>query len=86
MIELTAEQHQSLATNGAEPIRAHDPISDAEYVLVRAEHYERIKRLLVDDKDWGPDAYATAMEVFARDGWDDPRMDVYADLDPRKNP
>ncbi len=43
--------------------------------------YERLKRLL-SDEDWREDAYRAAMEVFARDGWDDPRMDVYDKLDP----
>ena len=26
------------------------------------------------------------MELFGRDGWDDPAMDVYNELDPRVNP
>jgi len=26
------------------------------------------------------------MQVFGRDGWDDPAMDVYNELDPRNNP
>jgi hypothetical protein len=45
--------------------------------------YERIKRLL-SEEDWSQGAYQAAMEVFARDGWDDPRMDVYDELDPRR--
>jgi hypothetical protein len=86
MIELTSEQHQALAANGAEPVRAVDPATRTEYVLVPAEVYDRIKSLLSDDPDWQADAYAAAIKVFARDGWDDPRMDVYDALDPRKSP
>ena len=86
MIELTAEQHQILSTNGAQPARAHDPVTNEEYVLLRAEVYERIKALIGDEDEWAQDIYATAMEVFARDGWNDPRMDVYDALDPRQNP
>jgi hypothetical protein len=45
--------------------------------------FERIQELL-GGEDWIRDAYQAAMEVFARDGWDDPRMDVYDQLDPRR--
>ena len=86
MIELTLQQHQTLATNGIEAVRAIDPVTKAEYVLVPAGVYERIKMLVSYEKDWPQDAYAMALAVFARDGWDDPRMDVYDALDPRKNP
>ena len=77
MIELTAEQHQAIAANGKDPVRAIDPATKAEYVLVPTKAYDRVKTLLSDDADWNDGAYAAAMEVFARDGWDDPRMDVY---------
>jgi hypothetical protein len=73
MIELTPDQRRELAST--EP-RVHDSQTGQTYVLVRAEVYERLKGLL-EDGDWPRDAYRAAMEVFARDGWDDPRMDVY---------
>jgi hypothetical protein len=85
MIELTSEQHQSLASNGKGPVRVVDPATKAEYVLLRTEVYDRIKSILPDDPDWQETTYTSAMEVFAREGWDDPRMDVYDALDPRKN-
>jgi len=34
-------------------------------------------------EDWAQDAYTEAVQVFAREGWDDPRMDVYNALDPQ---
>jgi hypothetical protein len=37
---------------GAEPARAVDPETNAEYVLVRADLYERLKELLYDDSPW----------------------------------
>jgi hypothetical protein len=80
MIELTEQQRQEL--KNPEP-RAHDPKTGETYVLVRAEVYERLKGAL-GDEEWSQDAYRAAMEIFARDGWDDPRMDVYDDLDPRR--
>ena len=39
---------------------------------------------LNEDEDWAAYAYRAALEVFARDGWDDPEMDVYDALDPRR--
>jgi hypothetical protein len=86
MIELTPEQHQVLIAHGAEPARAIDPATRAEYVLVPAAVYERIRDLISGDAGWLEGAYLASMEVFARDGWDDPRMDVYDAMDPRKNP
>ncbi len=77
MIELTQDQQRKL-----EPGEAVVS-TNTTYVLVRKDVYERIKSLL-NDEDWTRDAYQAAMEVFARDGWNDPRMDVYDELDPRR--
>ena len=43
MVELTPEQHQAIAATGAQPVRAIDPVTQTEYVLLRAEIYDRIK-------------------------------------------
>jgi hypothetical protein len=80
MIELTQEQRQAL-----EAARAVAVPTNTAYVLLRKDVYERIEGLL-GDEGWTQDAYQAAMEVFARDGWDDPRMEVYDELDPRRNP
>ena len=84
MIQLTPEQHKVLSNMGSGPARAIDPTTNAEYVLVRAEVYDRISAMFSEEDGWLRDASGAAMEVFARDGWDDPRMDVYDSLDPRK--
>jgi hypothetical protein len=77
MIELTPEQRHELETG-----ELVVP-TNTTYVLVHKNVYERIKSLL-SDEEWTRDAYQAAMDVFARDGWDDPRMDVYDELDPRR--
>ena len=77
MIDLTQEQRHIL--EAAEPVVP----TNTPYVLVRKDVFERIQGLL-SDEDWTRDAYQAAMEVFARDGWDDPCMDVYDELDPRR--
>jgi hypothetical protein len=86
MIQLTPEQHQELSNSGSGPVRAVDPATNSEYVLIRVEMYERLAALLSEDEGSLPDMYSAAMEVFARDGWDDPRMDIYNALGPRERP
>lgn len=76
MIQLTPEQHLALERSAPEPLRAIDPATNAQYVLVRSDDYEQLMAAH-SEKHWVRDVYPAAMEVFARDGWDDPRMDVY---------
>ena len=73
MIELTTQQHESLMRNGTEPIRAIDRATNVEYVLVRADVYERLKGLLSDDM---PETGALMNEVMADDDDNDPLTDL----------
>ena len=86
MIELSREQQQAVAQEGEVPPRAVDPDTHATYVLVREEEYARLRALV--DKEEGNQLlhamYPDVMELFGREGWDDPAMDIYDDLDPRK--
>jgi hypothetical protein len=86
MIELTQEQRREL--EGPEPARAVDPETKQTYVLVRTEVYERLRSLLGDGDEGSfvHEMYPHVMEVFGREGWDDPAMDVYDELDPRRKP
>jgi hypothetical protein len=63
------------------PLRLTDPNTNAEYVLIRAEVYERVRHLFDDPV---ADAFLAQMESAAAAGWDDPALDVYNDLDPRR--
>ena len=45
-----------------------------------ADVYDRIRALADDTRA----AYPLAMRVFGQDGWDDPQMDEYNVLDPRR--
>lgn len=76
MIELTPEQHEALSEADADAVPAVDPATNAKYVLVRAEVYDRLQALDSQDRGWASGAAHAAMEVFVRDGWDDSRMDV----------
>jgi hypothetical protein len=78
MIELSPDQGAALARNGAQPVRVLDPVTQTEYVLVRAEVYERFKALLT-----GETVYTSAEmldRVMAADDANDPHL---ADLQPR---
>jgi hypothetical protein len=88
MIELTLEQQKSLAQDCGNPPRVADPSTHDKYVLVREEIYERVRQRFQEDDDSQFVRAMTphVMDVFGRDGWDDPAMDVYNDLDPRLNP
>jgi hypothetical protein len=86
MIELTAEQRHALKEANGEVVRALDPDTRREYLIVPAEVYERLRSLLSDGDDFVEGIYPHVMEVFGREGWNDPSMDSYDDLDPRKQP
>ena len=74
MIELTQDQHEALTQNGTEPTRLIDRATNVEYVLVRADVYDRLKALLADDM---PDTAALMNEVMAEDDAKDPYLDSY---------
>jgi hypothetical protein len=80
MTTLTPEQRQEIRTAGEGPVRLADLETQMEYVIVRADVYDRICALADDARA----AYPLAMKVFGQDGWDDPQMDEYNALDPRK--
>lgn len=86
MIELTPEQRRDVKSLGEAPPRAIDPDTRTTYVLVREDVYDRARALFLETEDdpFVRDLYPHAMDVFGRDGWNDPAMDVYDELDPRR--
>ena len=88
MIELTLEQRKAVASDPETPPRVLDPSTHTKYVLVREEVYDRARLLFEADDDghFVRDMTPHVLEIFGRDGWDDPAMDVYNELDPRTNP
>jgi hypothetical protein len=87
MIELTPEQRQAI-NQEERPPRAFDAESGTTYVLIREEVYERARGLLSDEASdqFVRDLRRHSMRVFGESGWDDPAMDVYNDMDPRRQP
>lgn len=86
MIELTPAQRDAIAQPNTSPSRVIDPDTDTTYVLIREDLYLRLQSILDGNTDetFLNDLYSHTMEVFGRDGWDDPEMDIYNDLDPRR--
>jgi hypothetical protein len=86
MIELTTEQTNEISRHSDMPVRAIDPDTRNIYVLLPEELYDRVRLLLFEEEDSQllRAAYSHGMEVFGRAGWDDPEMDIYDDLDPRR--
>jgi hypothetical protein len=80
MTTLTPGQLQEIQRAGDEPVRFADPETQTEYVILRADVYDRIRA----SADHTRAGYLLAMKVFGQDGWDDPQMDEYNDLDPRR--
>ena len=67
------------------PLRLTDPETQAEYVLLQAEIYDQLQGLLDNETSLTPDERrAVLIQAGLRAGWDDPEMDVYNDLDPRR--
>jgi hypothetical protein len=53
-------------------------------VLLKAEVYERFKSLFEEDPVTREERRFHVQQFGRRAGWDDPAMDVYDELDPRR--
>jgi hypothetical protein len=81
-MELTEEQRRKLREVNGESIVLIDPETKQEYVLLRADVYERLKRLVYDDSPPTDEEKRRQLaESGKRAGWEDPEMDVYDDYD-----
>ena len=60
MATLTPEQRQEIQSAGEEPVRLADPETQTEYVVLKADVYDRIRTLLDDTSS----AYRLAIRVF----------------------
>ena len=85
-IRLTEEQWADVQKATEVPPRVSDPAEIASFVLMRAEVYERFKSLFEEDPVGEAERYYQLQQFGKRAGWDDPAMDVYDDLDPRRSP
>jgi hypothetical protein len=81
-IQFTDEQWATISREAA-PVRVSDPSHQATFVLLDAELYDRFRSLFEADPVTAQERQFQLQEFGRRAGWDDPAMDIYADLDPR---
>ena len=87
MIPLSKEIQQAIKDSQEEPVRLVDPETNAEYVVVPVETFERMRKGVYYDD--GPlteeERRYLLIQAGLRAGWDDPEMDVYNDMVPRRD-
>ena len=85
MIALSEELRQAVKDSKGNLVRLVDPETNAEYVVLPAETFAQMQEKLYDD---GPltleEKRAMLVKAGLRAGWNDPEMDVYDELDPRR--
>ena len=83
-LELSELQQRALDAHPDKPLELVDPRTRQNYVLLPADWYARLKAVLEQDRLTEDERRAILQRVWRRAGWDDPGMDDYAALDPRK--
>jgi hypothetical protein len=76
--KLSEDQRQAITEHGGAPVYVVDAATNATYVLLRAEQFEKMKA--ITDGDDVEAMYPLIDEVMKED-WDDPAMKVYDDYD-----
>jgi hypothetical protein len=85
MLTIPKELQQAVRASHGRPLRLTDPETHAEYVLLQADMYDQIHELFYNAAPLTPDERrAMLIQAGLRAGWDDPEMDVYNALDPRR--
>ena len=81
-MELTEELRRKIRESNVEPLVLTDPETKLEYVLLRADVYEQLKRLAYDDSPPSEEEMRHQLaESAKRAGWYDAEMNVYDDYD-----
>jgi len=78
MVNLTPQQLDSI--KHGQPLRFVDPESGDEFVVIRADVFDRVK-LMIDDSDLDSAETLPLVWQTMKEDWEDPSMDVY-DHDP----
>lgn len=83
-IRLTEQQWADVVGESEVPVRISDPAEKSMFVLMQADVYERFRSLFEEDPVTEKERLFQLEQFGKRAGWDDPEMDVYDDLDPRR--
>ncbi len=86
MIAISEELKQAVQDSKHNLVRLVDPKTDAVYVVLPVEKFEAILKesyedgsLTSEEQQW------LLVQAGIRAGWDDPEMDVYNELGPRRD-
>jgi hypothetical protein len=82
--KLTDELRQAIEERGGAPLYLVDA-TDNQYVLMRADQYEKVK-LLFEGDDLDPREIYPLIDEVMKEDWDDPAMDIYNDYDAHRPP
>ena len=82
-IRLTEEQW-AVVQGSENPPCVSDPAQNTTFVLVQSHIYERFRSLFEEDPVTVQERLFQIQHFGKRAGWDDPEMDVYDELDPRR--
>ena len=86
MIALTKELQQAVQDANEQPIRLVDPETSLEYVVLPAEIFDRVQKVFYDANPLTiEEQRALLAKVGLSVGWDNPEMDIYNKLDPRRD-
>ncbi len=87
MITISEELRQAVQDSKDNLVRLVDPETNAEYVVLPAETFVQLREgLFYDDSPLTEEERsALLVELGLSIGWDDPEMDVYNELDPRRD-
>ena len=87
MIALSKEIQQAIQDSQETPVRLVDPETNVEYVVLPVETFERMRKGVYYDDSPITEEERTALlvEMGLSIGWDDPEMDVYNDMVPRRD-
>jgi len=84
MITLPKDIQEAVRTSEDQPIRLTDPETHSEYVVVPANLYDQLQELFYEHTLTQDEKRSLMLQAGKRAVWDDPEMDVYNDLDPRR--
>ncbi len=87
MLPMPEELQPAVRAAHGRPLRLTDPHTAAEYVLLQADMYDQLRDVFSDHAILTPEEKrAVLIQAGLRTGWDDPEMDIYNELDPRRQP
>jgi hypothetical protein len=84
MIALPKDLQDAVRQAGDKPVHVTDLETNAEYVVVPAKVFDELTACIPQKVLSKDEQIKLLVAAGLRAGWDDPTMDIYNDLDPRR--